>query len=131
MRTPSGLLLLSWLLPACLLVGAGAEAGAQETHAGMVMPAEAPASAVHWSRWSDPASWPDHKVPHEGEAVTIARDRAVVLDVTPPTLRSLTIQGKLRFADDRDLELKTDWIYLPGGELDIGSEARPHRHKAT
>jgi cell migration-inducing and hyaluronan-binding protein len=93
--------------------------------------AAAPASAAKRSLWSDPASWPDGKVPREGDAVTIARDRDVVLDVTPPVLRSLTIDGKLSFSDDRDLGLKTDWIYLPGGELEIGSEAKPYRHTAT
>ena len=99
----------------------------------MAMDAAKPAaaSAAHWSRWSDPASWPDGKVPRDGDAVTIGRDRDIVLDVSPPELRSLTIDGKLSFSDDRDLELKTDWIYLAGGELDIGSEARPHTRQAT
>ncbi len=133
MRMQSRLLRLALLVPAALLLGMGTGAGAQETHdhMAMAMPAKAPASAMHQSRWSDPASWPGGKVPGAGEAVTIGRDREIVLDVSPPALRSLTIDGKLSFADDRDLELKTDWVYLPGGELDIGSEARPHVHKAT
>jgi cell migration-inducing and hyaluronan-binding protein len=96
----------------------------------MDMPAKA-SSPGHASRWSDPKSWPDGKVPGAGDAVTIAKDRAIVLDVTPPALRSLTINGKLSFADDRDLALTTEWIYLSGGELDIGSEAKPYTHKAT
>ena len=125
--------LASWLLPACLVLGAGAGARAEDAHMDMKMDAGAPArsSAVHWSRWSDPASWPDGKVPRDGDAVTIGRDRDIVLDVSPPALRSLTINGRLSFSNDRDLELKTDWIYLAGGELDIGSEARPHTRKAT
>jgi cell migration-inducing and hyaluronan-binding protein len=93
--------------------------------------AQAPPSAVRRSLWSDPKSWPDGKVPHAGDAVTIGRDRDVVLDVNPPALRSLTVEGKLSFSNDKDIELKTDWIYLPGGELDIGSEAHPHTRKAT
>ena len=91
----------------------------------------APSSGVKQTRWSDPASWPDGKAPRAGEAVTIGRDRNIVLDVNPPALRSLTIQGKLSFSNERDLELKTEWIYLPGGELDIGSEAKPHTRNAT
>jgi len=82
-------------------------------------------------RWSDPSAWPDHKVPGENAAVTIESDRDVVLDVAPAALRSLTIKGKLRFADTRDIELKTDWIYLPGGTLQIGTAARPYTHQAT
>ena len=122
--------LVSWLLPACLLLGAGAEARAQDMHMKMDAAPPAPSSAVVRSRWSDPASWPGGKVPGEGDAVTIGRDRDIVLDVAPPALRSLTVNGKLSFSNDRDLELKTDWIYLAGGELDIGSEAKPYTHKA-
>ncbi|MGZ3375406.1 MAG: G8 domain-containing protein, partial [Phenylobacterium sp.] len=133
MRTRSRLLRLSGLLFAALMLGLGTESGAQDVHAGMKMPAaaKAPASAVKGARWSDPASWPDGKVPREGDAVTIGADKAIVLDVSPPALRSLTINGKLSFSNDKDLELKTDWIYLPGGELDIGSEKSPHTRKAV
>src|SRR5580698_3114261 len=133
MRTPSRLLRLSWILPAALMLGLGAQASAQDAHAGMKMPAaaQAPPSAAKRSVWSDPKSWPDGKVPREGDAVTIGRDKDVVLDVSPPALRSLTINGKLSFSNEKDLELKTEWVYLPGGELDIGSEAKPHTRKAT
>ena len=133
MRMPSGVFLSSVIVPVCLLLGLAGEAGAQEAHDHMnvAMPAKASASAGHWSRWSDPASWPGGKVPSAGEAVTIGRDRDIVLDVSPPALRSLTVNGKLSFSNDRDLELKTDWIYLAGGELDIGSEAKPYTRQAT
>jgi hypothetical protein len=133
MGMPSRLSLLSMLLPAALMLGGGAQAVAQDAHANMKMdaPAQAAPSAMKRSVWSDPKSWPDGKVPAAGDAVTIGKDRDVVLDVTPPALRSLTIEGKLSFSNEKDLELKTDWIYLPGGELDIGSEAKPHTRKAT
>jgi len=126
-------LLLTLLLPACSALAMGAAASAQEAHAdhaNMEMPVQA-ATALKKSRWSDPASWPGGKVPSEGKAVTIDRDREIVLDVSPPALRSLTINGKLSFSDERDLELKSEWIYLAGGELSIGSEAKPHKHNAT
>jgi cell migration-inducing and hyaluronan-binding protein len=131
MRMPSRLLLLSWLLPALLVLGTGAEAVAQDGHAHADAGAAAPAAAMRHMRWSDPAAWPEGKVPREGDAVTIARDMDLVLDVDPPALRSLTIDGRLRFADDRDIGLETEWIYLRGGELAIGSEASPYRHTAS
>ncbi len=131
MRMPSRQFLFALLVPASLLLGMGARAGAQETHDHMDMPAPAPSSAARQTRWSDPASWPDGKVPRAGDAVTIGRDRNIVLDVAPPALRSLTINGKLGFSNALDLELKTDWILVSGGELDIGSEARPYTRKAT
>ena len=127
MRTMSRHFLVSLLVP--LLFATAAEA--QDAHAHMDMPAKAASSAAQASRWSDPASWPDGKVPGAGDAVTIERGRNIVLDVSPPALRSLTVNGKLSFANDRDTELKTEWIYLSGGEMEIGSEARPYTHKAT
>src|SRR6185503_11304546 len=63
-------------------------------------------------------------------AVIIGKDMNVVLDVSPMPLRSLTINGKLSFADNKDLELTTEWIMLHG-ELEIGTEAKPHTRKAT
>ena len=132
MGMPSRLLRLSWLAPAALMLGAAAAASAQEDHAHMTMPAAAATSAAaHQSRWSDPRSWPDGKVPAAGDAVTIGKDQNLVLDVSPPALRSLTIKGRLGFSDARDLALETEWIYLAGGELDIGSEAHPHTRNAV
>jgi len=133
MAKQSCLLLVSLFLPVALLLG-GAPAGAQQedhAHAGMAEEAAPAPAAVRSVRWSDPAAWPGGKVPAEGEAVTIARDMDVLLDVSPPALRSLTVNGTLRFADESDLTLETEWIYVPGGELEIGTPARPHRHKAT
>ena len=49
---------------------------------------------------------------------------------SPPALRSLTINGKLSFADNKDLELTTEWVMVHG-ELEIGTEAKPHTRKAT
>ena len=81
-------------------------------------------------RWSDPATWPNNQVPAAGDKVTIASDQEVLLDVSPPALDGLTINGKLTFADASDLALTTEWIMV-FGELQIGTEANPFQHKAT
>src|SRR3984885_1564050 len=114
------LLLLSLLVPAFLVLGGYTVVKAQQK-------ASTPASA---KRWSDAATWPDKKVPGKDAVVTIGRDMDVVLDVTPPALHGLTINGKLSFADNKDLELTTEWIMVHG-ELEIGTEAKPHTHQAT
>ncbi len=114
------LLILSLLVPAFLGLGGDAVLKAQQ---------KTPSTASA-KRWSDPATWPDKKVPAKDAAVTIDKDMNVVLDVTPPALRSLTIGGKLSFADNKDLELTTEWIMVHG-ELEIGTEAKPHTHQAT
>jgi cell migration-inducing and hyaluronan-binding protein len=112
--------LLSFLFPAFIILSGGAVVEAQNGSS----------SAVKGGRWSDPATWSDKKVPGKDAAVTIGKDIAVVLDVSPPALRSLTINGKLSFANNKDLELTTEWIMLHG-ELQIGSETSPHTRNAT
>src|SRR5262250_904041 len=113
-------LFLSLFLPVLFLLGGSAVVGVQKESS----------SAGKGGRWSDPATWSDKKVPAEGAAVTIGKDMDVVLDVSPPPLHGLTINGKLSFADNKDLELTTEWIMLHG-ELEIGTEAKPHTRKAT
>src|SRR5690606_5894324 len=98
------------------------QAGAQAQDAG------SPAAAA--TRWSDPASWPNRKVPAEGDKVVIPRGKEVILDVSPPPLGGLSIDGKLTFSSDSDLELTTEWIMLHG-ELEIGTADRPHARNAT
>ena len=102
--------LIALLFPLSALAGPGSGVAAQEHHA-HVLPDEAPApQAVRSVRWSDPAAWPGGKVPAKGDAVMIARDTEVLLDVSPPALRSLTVHGTLRFSDERDLDLLTECI---------------------
>src|SRR5437764_1055266 len=113
------LLFLSSLLAAVLVLGGYAALEAQQK-----------TSTPSPKRWSDASTWPDKKVPAKDATVTIDKDMNVVLDVSPPPLRSLTINGKLSFADNKDLELTTEWVMVHG-ELEIGTEAKPHTRKAT
>src|SRR5882724_2917093 len=114
------LLFLSLLFPAFLVLGGYAVVRAQQRTS----------STAGGKRWSDAATWPDKKVPGKDAVVTIDKDMNVVLDVSPMPLRSLTINGKLSFADNKDLELTTEWVMVHG-ELAIGTEAKPHTRKAT
>ncbi len=100
------------LLPIAALLGAGSAAHAQ-------------------SAWSDASTWPSGQVPGAGDAVEITRDMDVVLDVDAPGLRSLTIRGSLTFSDERDISLESEWIYVPGGSLTIGTADQPYQHDAT
>src|SRR5579859_1081523 len=113
-------LFLSLLFPAFLVLGGYTVLKAQQRTS----------STAGGKRWSDAATWPDKKVPGKDAVVTIAKDMDVVLDVSPPPLHGLTINGKLSFADKKDLELTTEWVMVHG-ELEIGTEARPHTRKAT
>src|SRR5256714_5678368 len=96
-----------------------------------IVQAQSPAApTAKATNWSDPATWPNRKVPVAGDKVIIEKDKQVVLDVTPPALNGVTINGKLSFANNKDVELTTEWIMLHG-ELEIGTEKAPHTRKAT
>jgi hypothetical protein len=83
--------------------------------------------APNAKRWSDPANWPDQKVPGVGVDVVIAKGTDLLLDVSPPALSSLKIEGSLT-AQDRDLELTAGSIHV-FGSLIVGSERTPFMHK--
>ncbi len=120
MNKMSRSVLLVSLVPAFLLGGVFAVAQAQNAGSPAAQP----------TNWSNPDTWPNRKVPVAGDKVTIGRDKEVILDVSPPALGGLSIDGKLTFANNADLELTTEWIMLHG-ELAIGSEASPHTRNAT
>jgi cell migration-inducing and hyaluronan-binding protein len=113
--------LFALLVPAFFLVSAfDVVAAAQEQGS----------HAVEQELWSNPATWPDGRVPRAGDTVTIERGKDVLLDVSPPSVGGLRIEGKLSFSDKADIELTTESIIVYG-ELEIGTEARPHTRKAT
>src|SRR6185312_6338182 len=96
----------------------------------VVQAREGKTPAIKQTLWSDPATWPDRQVPRAGDMVTIEKGKDVLLDVSPPSLHGLHIEGKLSFSDKADIALTTEWIMVHG-ELEIGTEAKPHTHKAT
>ncbi|HET9943229.1 MAG TPA: G8 domain-containing protein, partial [Terriglobia bacterium] len=117
MRKQNRIFLLLSLVPAFLLVSVFT-----------IVQAQSPAAKA--TKWSDPATWPNRKVPVAGDKVTIDAGKEVVLDVNTPALGGVTVNGKLSFANTADVELTTEWIMLHG-ELEIGTEKAPHTRKAT
>jgi cell migration-inducing and hyaluronan-binding protein len=116
MRIHNRSFLLLLLVSACFTVSVKAQ--------------EAASSAVNGGLWSDSSTWSGGAMPGEGDVVTIGEGMDVVLDVSPPALNGINLNGTLSFSDDNDLELTTEWILLRG-ELHIGSESDPHTRNAT
>src|SRR5690554_5859926 len=120
MRVRSRSFAISLLAAACFTASAHAGTGAQEQAS----------SVVKGGLWSDPSIWSHGAVPQKGDLVTIGQGMDVILDVSPPALHGINLNGTLSFADNNDLELTTEWI-LMRGELHIGSEQDPHTRNAT
>src|SRR5215469_7954018 len=110
--------LFALAIPAFFLAGAFEVVAAEGSH------------ALKQELWSNPATWPDGKVPRAGDTVTIEKGKDVLLDISPPALGGLQIKGKLSFSDKADIELTTESIVVHG-ELEIGTEAKPQTRKAT
>jgi cell migration-inducing and hyaluronan-binding protein len=116
------------LLPASMALGASAFAQDHD-HAEVV--SAGALTAAQSGAWSSASTWAGGRVPGAGDAVVIGRGMEVVLDTNAPELRSITVQGKLSFADTSDISLESEWIYVPGGELTIGTADNPFQHNAT
>ena len=80
--------------------------------------------------WSDPKAWPSGKVPVAGEAVVIPAGKVMMLDISPPALKSVYILGTLKFAQ-KDLELTAGYVMVHDGSLQIGSAQIPFTKQAT
>ena len=80
-------------------------------------------------RWSDPAAWPGGRVPVADDLVTVPAGTLMQLDISPPPLAGLDIQGELEADTARDLTVTVGWIRVAGA-LRIGSEAIPYTKRA-
>lgn len=108
------------LLPVAVFGSCSSDTGASPTE-----PPPPPTSV----KWSNPESWPSHAVPVANENVVVPAGVTMMLDVSPPALQSLVIQGTLIFADT-DLALSANYIQVKGA-LQIGTEQHPYTRRAT
>jgi G8 domain/Right handed beta helix region len=107
-------------------------AACQQVHPPVTPPAEEPLEELDpaaFQNWSTPSSWPSGKVPVAGEAVFIPKGTNILLDISPPNLKSLQIDGALAFAR-KDVNLSAGYIIVHG-LLRIGSPTVAFASKAT
>ncbi len=72
--------------------------------------------------WSDQATWKPQRLPRDGDRVRIAAGTTVTFDLErSPVVRSLDIEGVLRFARDRSTELNVGVVRIGSGGHDHGS----------
>lgn len=99
-----------------------------ETEPDPVTPGDDPTPADSIQRWSDPSVWPSGQVPTAGQTVVVPDGSTIELDVSPPPLGGLRIEGELVFAR-RDIDLTSDWI-LVAGSFRMGTEDEPFTQRA-
>ena len=79
-------------------------------------------------QWSNPDTW-GGEVPRAGGYVSIPRGVTVVLDISPPDLAHVHIEGELVFAR-KDLALSTASMIVHG-RIEIGTPTQPFLQRAT
>lgn len=94
----------------------------------LVQPGDDPPAEESTLRWSNPSSWASGVAPRQGQTVVVPAGKTIELDVSPPPLGGLRVEGTLTFAR-RDLDLTAEWILVPGA-LRVGSESSPFTHRA-
>lgn len=92
-------------------------------------PVPSPPPPTPTRRWSDAGAWPGGAPPAAGASVTIPAGDVVLLDVSPPPLAALVLEGDLVF-DRVDLELHVGRVLVRGG-LYVGSAQEPFLQRAV
>jgi cell migration-inducing and hyaluronan-binding protein len=87
-----------------------------------------PVVPANADRWSDPDTW-DGRVPTAGQDVVVPVGQAILLDVDPPALGHVRVEGEL-YLDDTDDRILRAASILVTGRLSAGSASRPFTHRA-
>jgi len=94
-------------------------------------------SKVRWSYadlWSSLTTWGGKKEnkPVEGDSVVITYGQYIILDVSPPELYLVLVQGNLEFSrHSGNLALNCSYLLFQYGRLIIGSSDEPYVPRAT
>ncbi len=93
-------------------------------------PPPPPGDTMAGMRWSDPATWAPAAPPSANDGLIIPAGRTVILDVSPPPLTHLRIDGTLTVRPDVDIALSATDIHVRG-TLRVGTAAAPHQRRFT
>ena len=85
---------------------------------------------LYVERWSEDNTWGGISPPREGDSVSIPAGQAVLLDISPPKLKAIIVEGALIF-DDANINLDCEYIMVNGGRLQIGTPDEPIQNKIT
>jgi hypothetical protein len=80
--------------------------------------------------WSNASQWPNGALPALGDSVVVPGPWNVVMDLDPPALKYLEVQGNLIFDANRDNLLQAYNIWVRGGVIQAGAKGSPFTKKA-
>ena len=77
---------------------------------------------LYIDRWSAITTWGGEAPPTEGESAVIPAGQNVLLDVSPPPLVLIIIEGRLLFEDAQDINLQAKYIMLRNGTMQVRAQ---------
>ena len=86
---------------------------------------------LYIDRWSDSNTWGGELPPVEGESVFVPKGQTLLVDISPPKLKLVTVEGTLIFEDEKDLTFDAHYIVIREGHLIAGLPDQRHQHKLT
>ncbi|CAG9461071.1 unnamed protein product [Pedinophyceae sp. YPF-701] len=88
--------------------------------------------------WSRLTTWGGTQagVPVEGDSIIVPEGQTLVMDISPPRLRLILLEGDLEFDEEavlrnQPLQLQADYILILGGAFRIGTHNEPYKGQAT
>lgn len=85
---------------------------------------------VFVDRWSSTATWGNNYLPAEGDSILVPKGQTLLVDVSPPVLKLVLIEGTMIF-EDKDINFDSHYILVRNGEIRAGTRDSPFVNKLT
>lgn len=83
-------------------------------------------------KWSNTNTWLFDEPPGDGDSVIVPKGQAILVDVSPPELVLVLVEGEMRFDQTKpNLTFDASYIYILGGKFIVGTEANPYLNDLT
>ena len=82
-------------------------------------------------RWSQLNTWANNEPPTYNDTVVIPEGQTILMDVSPPLVFVLLVQGVLVWDRQDGLTLDAYYIWINGGTFQIGTQDQPFMQTAT
>ena len=86
---------------------------------------------LYIDRWSSEETWGGEAPPREGDSVYIPHGQVLLVDISPPKLYLILVEGTLIFKDMPELDLHAWFIMNREGRIEAGMPGKPYEGKLT
>ena len=86
---------------------------------------------LYIDRWSSPNTWGGEAPPREGDSVHVPKGQILLVDVSPPPLYAVIVEGVIMWEDQPEMTFDAWFIMVREGQFRIGSPEKPHEGKLT